>query len=181
MIKFLTTPFYAVKRRNTTVFTVLMTAAVSSGFAYTPNVEKGIVKSNTFKNTGIYSNQLKFNTKQTTIRGKVVDKDNNALAGVNISVVGSKESTLSAADGSFTIKGNIGAELIFTYVGFNKVEYKVESLEDNTIMLTENSEELEEAVVVGFGTQKKSSVVSSITSVKGSDLRFPTRNLTNNL
>src|SRR5690606_31180621 len=106
MIKFLTPPFYAVKRRNTTVFTVLMTAAVSSGFANTLNLDKGIVKEHTFKNTGIYSNQLKFNTKQTTIRGKVVDKDNNALAGVNISVVGSKESTLSAADGSFTIKGN---------------------------------------------------------------------------
>ncbi|WP_223225148.1 SusC/RagA family TonB-linked outer membrane protein [Sphingobacterium cavernae] len=181
MINLLRISYNALKRRNTSVFTFLMTAAVTSSFANAPNLDKGVITSNNFKKTGMHNTKLLLNNKQTTIRGKIIDKDNNALAGVNISVVGSKESTLSAADGSFTIKGNIGVELVFTYVGFNKVQYKVESLDNNIITLTQNSEELEEAVVVGFGTQKKSSVVSSITSVKGSDLRFPTRNLTNNL
>jgi len=118
---------------------------------------------------------------QSIIRGKVVDVQQAPIAGVNISVVGSNETTTTNQDGTFEIKASIGAELLITSVGYENVKIKIEDFDEILVPMNAITELLDEAVVVGFGKQKKSSVVSSIATVKGSDITFPTRNLTNNL
>lgn len=117
---------------------------------------------------------------QLTIRGKVLDADGNALPGVTIVVVGTTTGTTTDIDGDYVLnnikEGNI---LRFSFMGFVPQEFTVETGKPviNVIMLEETSM-LDEVTVVAFGTQKKESVVASITTVKPSDLKMPTSNLT---
>jgi len=118
---------------------------------------------------------------QSTIKGKVLDKDGKGFTGVTITSLQSNESVTTKEDGSFEIKGKLGDELVFTYVGYKRLQVKVEDPDNMEVKMSDDVMSIEETVIVGFGTQKKSSLVSSVATVKGSDLAFPTRNLTNNL
>ncbi len=117
---------------------------------------------------------------QLTVRGKVLDADGNALPGVTILVVGTTTGTSTDIDGDYEL-GNVkvGSTLRFSFLGFVPQEFTVEAGKPviNAIMLEETSM-LDEVTVVAFGTQKKESVVASITTVSPSDLKMPTSNLT---
>ena len=100
------------------------------------------------------------------------------LPGVNIIVVGTRRGTQTDFDGNFTLSVNEGEVLEFRYVGL--VTKKVSVGTSNTINVTlqEDTAALDEVVVVAFGEQKKESVVASITSIKPSELKVPSSNLT---
>ncbi len=117
---------------------------------------------------------------QVTIRGKVLDADGNALPGVTIVVVGTTTGTTTDIDGDYVLNNvKAGSTLRFSFMGFVSQEFAVDANKPviNVIMLEETSM-LDEVTVVAFGTQKKESVVASITTVKPSDLKMPTSNLT---
>ncbi|WP_044060368.1 SusC/RagA family TonB-linked outer membrane protein [Proteiniphilum acetatigenes] len=117
---------------------------------------------------------------QLTIRGKVLDADGNALPGVTILVVGTTTGTSTDIDGDYVLNNvEAGNTLRFSFMGFVTQEFTVETGKPviNVIMLEETSM-LDEVTVVAFGTQKKESVVASITTVSPSDLKMPTSNLT---
>lgn len=118
--------------------------------------------------TFIFSDMLF--AQQNRWSGKIVDAiTGEPLIGVNISFNGS--GTISDFDGNFNISGSVGDVLTLTYVGYQVKKIKLTGKVDlGVIKLQEDSETLEEVVVVGYGIQKKASSVGAITSTKGDDL-----------
>jgi TonB-linked SusC/RagA family outer membrane protein len=113
-----------------------------------------------------------------TITGQVKDAvDNSPLSGVAILVNSTSVGTVTGALGEFSITASESDTLVFVLVGKKEVRQYVGAKSVFEIVM-EDEGELDELVVVGFGTQKKSSLVSSITTVKPSELRVSAYNLT---
>lgn len=117
---------------------------------------------------------------QRLITGKVVSSDEGmGVPGANVIIKGTKKSVVTDMDGNYSIEINSNEDvLMFSFVGYNTQEIKVgsESVINVKLIATDNS--LKEVVIVGFGTQKKASMVSSITTIKPKELKGPTSNLT---
>ncbi|WP_313262613.1 SusC/RagA family TonB-linked outer membrane protein, partial [Sphingobacterium multivorum] len=108
---------------------------------------------------------------QTTIRGKVVDKDGKGIANVTVQIKGTNLATSTNVSGSFEIKSQQNdATLVFTSIGYKSIETKAQAGSPLTITLENESKGLDEVVVVGFGTQKKENVTGSVTSIQMSEV-----------
>ena len=101
------------------------------------------------------------------------------IPGVNVQVKNTAVGTSTDMDGRFSLKGvSSGATLVFTYLGFKNLEYKVVSSTSTlSISLQEDSKVLDEVVVVGYGTQKKREVTGAVSIVdsKALDILKPVR------
>ncbi|MEA5426014.1 SusC/RagA family TonB-linked outer membrane protein [Arcicella lustrica] len=106
-----------------------------------------------------------------TITGKVTSsEDGSALPGVSVGVKGSTKGTVTATDGSYKINASSSATLVFTFVGFKKTEVATGSKSIVNVSLVSEISDLEEVVVVGYGTQARRTLTGSQASVKGSDI-----------
>ena len=111
------------------------------------------------------------------IQGIVVDKMGEPLIGATIKEKGGSAATVTDADGKFSINASKGAILVCSYVGYNSQEVLAGTKKNLVITLTEQSNSLTELVVIGYGTQRKGEVASSIATVQASDFNFkPTTN-----
>ena len=118
---------------------------------------------------------------QITIAGRVASGD-TSLPNVSVQVKGTTSGTLTDANGRFTISAPANATLVFSSLGFNTREVKVNNQTQLDIQLQSTSQQLEQVVVVGYGTQRKATLTGSVSSVKGSELaKTPTMNVTNSL
>ena len=107
---------------------------------------------------------------QMTITGTVTDKD-GTLPGVNILVKGTALGVVTDNNGKYTITvPNANAVLVFSFIGYTTQEIQVDSQRSIDVVLAEDAATLEEVVVVGYGTQRKSDVTGSVVSVKGTEL-----------
>jgi len=108
-----------------------------------------------------------------TLKGTIVStKDDTPVSGATISVKGTSASVAASSDGSFSIPVNSSrVTLVITSVGYTKKELVVDANQNNiSIPLEANQGSLGEVVVVGYGTQRKSDLTGSLSSIKGSDL-----------
>ncbi|HBL34130.1 MAG TPA: SusC/RagA family TonB-linked outer membrane protein [Porphyromonadaceae bacterium] len=119
--------------------------------------------------------------KAITVKGKVTDEKGESLPGATVIIVGSTKGVITDVDGVYSIEVSPTDELEFTYIGMEPQKVKVNNNTTLNIILKEKVDELEEITVVGFGRQKKESVVAAITTVKGEELRVPTRSLSTSL
>lgn len=117
------------------------------------------------------------------VTGTISDDKGNVLSGVTISVKGSNNKTASTVDGKFSIIApNKKSILIFSYVGYQQQEITVGDKSDFAIFLTPGENQLEQVVVVGYGTQKRASVTAAVSTIKGSDIAAkPVANLSNSI
>lgn len=116
------------------------------------------------------------------VRGTVKDSLALPLPGVSVFVkTNPQKGTTTDMNGRFILDAPAGSTIVFKYVGYLSQERKVDKSTELDIVLQVDNQGLEEVVVVGFGSQKKQSVVSSIATVSGESLRAPTRSLSNNL
>ena len=124
-----------------------------------------------------------FSFSQTVIvSGEVVDNIGNFLPGVSVLVEGTTNGTSTDFDGKYVL--NIkkpNATIVFAYLGFESKKIKVGNQKKINIILKESFDQLEEIQVVAFSKQKKNSVIGSITTLKVSELKQPTSNITNTL
>lgn len=105
------------------------------------------------------------------IKGNVVDANGMPLPGVTILVKNTTKGASTDFDGNFTISDVQNGEiLVFSYIGFTTKEILVSNSNFINVTLSEDTESLDEVVVVGYGTQKKSVVTGAISSVKAEDL-----------
>jgi len=105
------------------------------------------------------------------VTGKVTNKTTGQLlSGVTVSNAKSKKSTQTDEKGSFSISAPIGSVLVFTYVGMAPVKHTVNEAGSIEIAMVEDVKAVDEIVVIGYGTQKKSVVTGAISSVKAADL-----------
>ncbi|MES2376598.1 MAG: TonB-dependent receptor [Bacteroidota bacterium] len=106
----------------------------------------------------------------TTVKGKVSDSKGEALPGVTVKVQNIQSATTTDANGNYSINVPPNATLLFSYVGFATQTVQVGSSNLLNVTLTVRENDLNEVVVVGYGTQKKSLVTGSISSVSAKDL-----------
>jgi TonB-linked SusC/RagA family outer membrane protein len=101
-----------------------------------------------------------------TVKGTVTDNTGEPLAGVSIIVQGTTTGVATDADGDYTINvPNANSVLQFSYLGYITATVKVEKQTRINVILEEDTQTLDEVVVVGYGTQKKSDVTGSLTQV----------------
>lgn len=119
--------------------------------------------------------------KENTVRGKVSDITGQSLPGVNVVVKGSTNGVVSDVNGYYVIKAQKGDVLQFSYIGFKMQEVTIGNSPSLDLVLQEDVQELDEAVIVGMGKQRKASVIGSISSASVENLRIPQRSLTSAL
>lgn len=113
-------------------------------------------------------NDSKQNTQQQmTATGIVKDENGEPLIGVSVQVKGTAIGAITDINGNFSVKVNSGQKLIFSYVGYKRVELK--AAVGMNILMESDSEQLNEVVVVGYGTMKKSDLTGSVAVVKSKD------------
>lgn len=120
---------------------------------------------------------------QVTVSGRVVNEKTLPIAKVSILAKASRKTSVTDINGKFTLANvNPNDTLVFTSIGFQKREFALNGKTALTITLVESHNNLEELVVVGYGTQKKSSVTGSIATVKSEQITAaPFANVTNAL
>jgi hypothetical protein len=105
------------------------------------------------------------------IKGTVADSNGNPLPGVTIVVKNTTKGVSTDFDGNFSIADVAqGDTLVFSYIGFATQEVVVINGNALKVVLMEDTQSLDEVVVVGYGTQRKSVVTGAISSVKASDI-----------
>lgn len=110
---------------------------------------------------------------QTTklIKGKIVDTKGEPLIGVSVVVVGATTGTVTDLDGNFSINvPNDKSQIKVSYIAYKDQIINIANRSVVNITLEENSEALDEVVVVGYGVQKKASLTSAISQIKGEDV-----------
>ena len=110
------------------------------------------------------------NQQKRIITGTVVDPNGEAVIGANVVVKGTTNGTITDMDGKFSLEVPEGAMLLVSYIGYGDYETKVGNQSNLSITLKENSQALDELVVVGYGTMKKKDLTGAVGAVKGDDL-----------
>lgn len=105
-----------------------------------------------------------------TVKGKVFDEGGLSVPGATILIKGTSKATTSDFDGNFEIKAPGNGVLTISFIGYNTVQEPINGRSEINVKMTTQSQDLNEVVVVGYGTQKKSVVTGAISSVKAKDL-----------
>lgn len=110
---------------------------------------------------------------QTTkkIYGRVVDTAGVPVIGANVSQKGTANGTITDIDGKFTLEVPKGASIVVSYIGYNMQELIVNTNSNYEVVLKEDTQKLEEVVVVGYGTQKKVNLTGSVATIKSDQLQ----------
>jgi TonB-dependent starch-binding outer membrane protein SusC len=106
---------------------------------------------------------------EKTITGTVTE-GGMPLPGVGVIIKGTTTGTETDFNGKYSLKAKQGQELEFSYVGMKKQTIKIGASNSINVVMVEDSEKLSEVVVVGYGTQKRSQVTGSVTTVKASQI-----------
>ena len=104
------------------------------------------------------------------IKGVVKDATGETVIGANVSVVGSTNGTVTDIDGNFSLKVPAGATLKISFIGYKDVNVKVTNQQSLNIVLEDDSQALDEVVVVGFGSQKRVNLTGAVSTVKAEAL-----------
>ncbi|NIJ45902.1 TonB-linked SusC/RagA family outer membrane protein [Wenyingzhuangia heitensis] len=99
---------------------------------------------------------------QSKITGAITSENNEPLLGVSITVKGTKKATISDFDGNYIIKAKKDDIIVFTSLGYETKEMKVFNSNQINVTLETNTTELDEVIVVGYGTQKKKEVTGAV-------------------
>lgn len=104
--------------------------------------------------------------------GKIIDSiTQEVISGATITVLGTATSTATDAQGDFSLKVVLGQTLRISHIMYETTSYTVNSFASATIMMTEKKNDLSDVVVVGYGKQKKVSVLAAISTMNASGLR----------
>ncbi|MBX2963526.1 MAG: TonB-dependent receptor [Cyclobacteriaceae bacterium] len=124
--------------------------------------------------TGLYG--------QTRSVSGVVRSDGEVLPGVTVTEKGTNNGTVTDADGKFVLSVSADATLIFSFIGMKPTEVVVGSQTSISVSMVSDISELDEVVVIGYGTARKSDLTGSVASVLGDDLKkMPVASVTETL
>ena len=119
---------------------------------------------------------------QKEIKGKVSDENGSPLPGVSIKIVGTNKGAQTNFDGNYSLNANIEDVLEFSYLGMKTVRVTVSTSDTIDVTLEEDASALDEIVLVGYGSIRKSDLTGSVSSVKAKDITAsPAANIENAL
>ena len=117
---------------------------------------------------------------QKNVRGTIVDASGDPLIGVNVSVKGMTIGIITDMKGRYQLEVPANATLLFSYIGYRSQEIAVGNQLSINITMQEDTQNIDEVVVVGYGVQKKETVTGAVSTLKGDDLiKTPVANLSN--
>ena len=114
---------------------------------------------------------------QIAVQGTVVDDKGEPVIGASVIVQGTTEGTVTDIDGHFALNVAQGAKLVVSYVGYKASEISVQNSSPVNVILKEDSELLDDVVVIGYGTVRKSDLTGAISSVKTEEMNMSTSTL----
>src|SRR5690606_40318795 len=106
---------------------------------------------------------------QPSISGRVTDQQGIPLAGASVDVEGGSASVRTDNDGAFTIAAAPGSVLVVSYIGYSTQSYTVGSEEPIVIALQPTANDLDEVVVVGYTTQRRTTITGAVGTVSMAD------------
>lgn len=105
------------------------------------------------------------------VTGKVIDsKDNSPMIGVAVVVKGTTVGTITDIDGNYSIKSSVNGTLVFSFIGYKTTEVAVNGQAKIDVTLVEETQQIDEVIVIGYGVQKKSDKTGAVVNVKAEDL-----------
>lgn len=107
---------------------------------------------------------------QKTLNGVVLDEQDMPLIGATVAFSGKTGGTVTDMDGKFTLKVKVGDKLTFSYIGYQTKTMTFKGQNNITVRLEPDNKLLDEVVVVGYGSMKRSDLTGSVASVRGEDL-----------
>lgn len=110
------------------------------------------------------------NFAQSTIQGNVTDASGEPLMGVVVTVSGSKTGAMTDLDGHFSVMAPVNALLKFTYVGYQTQEIRLNGQTALDVTMLEDQQQIDEVVIVGYGSVKKSNLTGALSTVKMDDV-----------
>ncbi|MDO6736342.1 TonB-dependent receptor [Wenyingzhuangia sp. 2_MG-2023] len=114
------------------------------------------------------------NAQKNRVTGLVTDKNNEPLLGVNVLVKGTNKASMTDFDGMYSIQAKKGEVIEFSLIGFKTLKMKVYGNNTMNVSLEEDATELDEVIVVGYGTQKKKEVTGAVVKVEAEVLEKTT-------
>lgn len=105
-----------------------------------------------------------------TLKGVIVDETDTPLIGATVQVKGTPTGSITDFDGNYTIKANKGAVITFSYIGYKTQEIKFTGQPTVNIKMIPDNQTLDEVVVVGYGTMKRSDLTGSVASIAAKDV-----------
>ena len=118
-----------------------------------------------FANNGNFSDAISAVQQSISVRGKVLDQAGEPVIGANILEKGTTNGTITDLDGNFTLNVRPNATLVVSYIGYATREVAVNNQRTLSITLSEDTEALEEVVVIGYGTVKKADLAGAVAVV----------------
>lgn len=107
---------------------------------------------------------------QATVTGNVTDQNGETFPGVTIQVEGTSRGTVTDVDGNYSIQASPEEVLVFSFVGFERILRTVGNRSIIDVAMEEDTQSLDEVLVVGYGTQRSRDLTSSISTVKADDI-----------
>lgn len=166
----------SISAHNSDIFTILNEVFEGTEVHYTV-LDKKIILS-----TELEASTQEVQQQGNMVKGKVVDSNGDPVIGATIKEVGTSNGTVTDIDGCFSIHTQAKATLEISFIGYQSQTVKAITGKELAITLKEDTEMLDEVVVVGYGTQKKMNLTGSVESVKSVDLeKVPVINTVNSL
>jgi len=106
-----------------------------------------------------------------TIKGEVKDQQGLPLPGVSVKVKGTNQGAVTNENGVYTLSAPSNATLTFSYIGFKSIEEQVNNRTTVKTTLSDNNEQLNEVIVVGYGTQTKKDLTTAVTTISSKDIQ----------
>lgn len=118
----------------------------------------------------VHANGMETQQAKVIIKGSIVDSNGESIIGAAITEKGTSNGTITDLDGKFEIAvSKANATLLITYVGYISQEIKLDGQRSLSVVMKENVKELDDIIVIGYGTQRKGDVTSAISSIKAED------------
>jgi len=163
----------SVSGKNMTIYQILDKLFATTGNTYE------VINRQVFIYQGNEKPTVKQQVRGIPISGSVLDEDGVPLIGVTVNVAGTITAVMTDINGEYKITvPSDTTTLRFSFIGFQNQDIKVADRRIITVIMKVAAQSLEDVVVVGFGTQKKESLVSAITTISPKELKGPTSNLT---
>ena len=104
------------------------------------------------------------------IKGTILDQNGEPIIGANVLVKGTTNGTITDFDGNYELDAPVGSTLVVSFIGYKTIEVKA-TAEKQTIKLAEDTETLDEVIVVGYTTQRKESLTGAMSNIKSDKLK----------
>lgn len=163
------------KFKDATLEDILKKVLVPHGYEYSIEGKVIVIKKST------KTQDIKKEVNLVTITGRVVDEKGSPIPGASVVVYGTTQGVATDIDGRYTLRMTPDGVLQVSFVGYKTETIAIKGKTRVNITLNPTSENIEEVQVVAFGTQKKESVVSAITTIRPMDLKSSSSDLTTSL